>query len=635
MFMLLGTWGMAATVTTDKSVYSAGEPVSVSWTGAKAGVKDWIGIYREGQVPSSASPALDWDYVTGISGTLVFPGRKTNLTSLPAGRYVAILLCCDGYRIKSTSTVFEVASSSGAASIVANKTSYGSGETITFTYSGGTGAKTDWIGIYFKGENPGSNPSLQWKYISNAQGTVDFENLLTGGPFVAYLLCCDGYNILSTSVEFTVTPGTGTCSITSTPAVPAVITKIAFGSCASQTLAQPTLDVAITKNPDLFIYLGDNMYADTYHAGRLRQYYQAIYGRPEFCRLKNTVPLIATWDDHDYGNNDEDKDYPIKAESQNIFCDFWGEAANSPRRRREGIYTSYLYGTEVGKKVQVILLDTRYFLDNRVINNGCGKNNYCPTNNPDATILGSAQWKWLEDQLRVSADLRIIASSIPFGTEYNGWETWANFPLQRDKLTNLIKSTGANGVVFISGDVHYSELSAYTSAATSGIYTLYDFTSSGINREWRAIEPNKYRVAGVPATYNQSVGFFEIDWSNKTLKMSAFGASNNVLFTHTISLNNLVPGAAIVSEQANSDYTPEKLMAYPNPAQHEMTIDVQSQAGGLLKIIEANSGQVIKEVNIAGGQSTYKAQGLAPGVYTIVFVTRNNSFVYTDKIVAY
>src|SRR5204863_6286451 len=105
-----------------------------------------------------------------------------------------------------------------------------------------------------------------------------------------------------------------------------------------------------------------------------------------------------------------------------------------------------------------------------------------------------------------------------------------NFPLQQDKFANLIKSTGANGVVFINRDVHYSELSAFTSPSTP--YSLYDFTSSGINREWRAIEPNKYRVSGVAATYNLSIGLFEIDWVNKTLKMSAIGASNNVLFTH-------------------------------------------------------------------------------------------------------
>jgi alkaline phosphatase D len=621
----------AATVATNKSVYAPGETVIVSWTGANAAVKDWIGIYKEGQKPSSNNPALDWDYVNANSGNLNFPGRQTGLVSLPPGRYVMVLLCCDGYRVKATSTVFEVTGSSNP-SISANKTSYASGEPITFTYSGGTGSPTDWIGIYFKGETPSSgNPAINWKYISNLQGTITFENVFTGGPFVAFLFCCDGYSSIAVSGEFTVAPGTGLCTITSPPAVPDVVTKIAFGSCASQSEPQPTLDVALAKDPDLFIYLGDNMYANTYDPRKLQQFYHTMYGRPEFCRLKNAVPLLATWDDHDYANNDEDKDNPIKVQSQQIFCDFWGEPANSVRRTREGIYMSYLYGTQPGKKLQVILLDTRYFLDNRRLNNGCGKNDYCPITKPSATVLGDAQWLWLEQQLSVPADLRIIASSIPFGTEYNGWETWANFPLQQEKLVNLIKSTGANGVVFISGDVHYSELSAYTTASTG--YTLYDFTSSGINREWRAIEPNMYRVPGVPATYNQSFGFFEVDWTNRTLKMSAFGASNNVLFSHTASLNDLRPGGALAAPQSSNEYAPEKLVVYPNPSERDIKIETQTQRGGILQIVNTANGRVVKEIDVPGGQQRYNMSDLSAGLYNVVFRTRNDSFVYSDKLV--
>jgi alkaline phosphatase D len=72
------------------------------------------------------------------------------------------------------------------------------------------------------------------------------------------------------------------------------------------------------------------------------------------------VPVLAVWDDHDYGANDAGAEYPMKAESQRMFLDFFGVAGDSPRRRRPGIYDARVFGPP-GRRVQVILLDLRYF----------------------------------------------------------------------------------------------------------------------------------------------------------------------------------------------------------------------------------------------------------------------------------
>ncbi len=53
---------------------------------------------------------------------------------------------------------------------------------------------------------------------------------------------------------------------------------------------------------------------------------------------------------------------------------------------------------------------------------------YIPNTDVDVTVLGDAQWKWLEDQLKVPAEFRIIGSSYQVLSDRHGWEMWGNFP---------------------------------------------------------------------------------------------------------------------------------------------------------------------------------------------------------------
>lgn len=285
-------------------------------------------------------------------------------------------------------------------------------------------------------------------------------------------------------------------------------TRVAFGSCLRETKDKPVLDLATASAPDLFVFLGDNIYGDTVDMAVLQSKYDKLAASPEYQGLLAATPVIATWDDHDYGQNDAGKEYPMKAESKAIFLDFWKEPADSPRRVHEGIYTSYTYA-EPGGTLQVILLDTRWFRDPLDLNSDPAKykNQYQPTTDTTRTILGEEQWAWLEGELMKPADVRLIGTSIQLGHEYNGWESWTNMPHEQQRMIDLIESTGAEGVVFLSGDVHWGELSRLESA---GVYPLYDLTSSGITETWPIIESNVNRV-GMPVPEN-NYGFVDITW---------------------------------------------------------------------------------------------------------------------------
>ncbi len=317
----------------------------------------------------------------------------------------------------------------------------------------------------------------------------------------------------------------------------APVSRILFGSCARENKPQPILQHIIEKQPDLFIYLGDNIYGDTEDMQVMQEKYDLLGSKPEFQQVRAATTVLATWDDHDYGENDAGRHFRAKAASRELFLNFWEEPVNSERRKHEGIYHSMLLGPE-DMTVQIILLDTRTFRDNLWKNDGSGpfKNDYMPNPIPDSTFLGDQQWMWLEQQLREPARIRIIASSNQFGHEYNGWESWTNVPHERQRMLDLISSTKANGVIFISGDVHWGELSKYE---VKGYYPIYDLTSSGLTETWDSVEVNRNRV-GDPVL-ETNYGMIEIDW-DKPLPLISFriyDGQDSLKLHHQISLEDI------------------------------------------------------------------------------------------------
>lgn len=324
-----------------------------------------------------------------------------------------------------------------------------------------------------------------------------------------------------------------------------VLERIAFGSCDDQNRPQPIWEQIVKQKPQLFLALGDNIYGDTTDMEVMKAKYAKLGAWPQYQQLLRTCPVLATWDDHDYGVNDGGAGYSRKVESQQIMLDFYRVPADSPRRKRPGVYESWRFGPE-GRRVQIILLDQRYFRSRPVKDTRTAEEKaklnlvgwYVPDPDPKATILGDVQWAWLEEQLRLPADLRLIGSSYQVIASEKGMESWGYFPLERQRLYNLIGKTGAAGVVFLSGDVHFSEISE----TREGPYPLLDFTSSGLTHSspvWAAAV-NTFRVS--PIAYAEpTFGQLLIDWkaAPPTLTMQACGLTGNVAFSKTVSLGDL------------------------------------------------------------------------------------------------
>jgi len=300
--------------------------------------------------------------------------------------------------------------------------------------------------------------------------------------------------------------------------------RIAFGSCAKESKPQPIWEAVLAAEPELFVFLGDNIYGDTRDEAVLRAKYRSLAEQPGFRRLCARVPVLATWDDHDYGEDDAGGDYPMKEASRQIFCDFWSEPPDSPRRTRDGIYDALTFERD-GRRLQLLLPDLRF---NRTplrrLDLG-GKpykewstqlretgrevpGPYEREADARATMLGEPQWRWLELQLAQPAELRILASSLQVVADFPGWEGWINYAEDHQRLLQAIRSSRANGLFCISGDTHYAELSRLV---TNAPYPLWDLTSSGLTEVWSVTPPNSRRVGEI--LREQNFGLIEIDWA--------------------------------------------------------------------------------------------------------------------------
>jgi alkaline phosphatase D len=252
--------------------------------------------------------------------------------------------------------------------------------------------------------------------------------------------------------------------------------RIALLGCHKQFEPAPALSKYLEAEPDLCLWIGDNIYADTEtDITFVERCYAALAAKPAFQQLYERYPLAATWDDHDFGLNDAGKEYALKEQTKALFREFWGLEEKIPAER-DGIY--YAEYIPVGEKVlQLIMLDVRYNRDEP---------------QTDGDVLGEPQWAWLENELKQPADLRLISSGFQILLdERAGSETWAKFPSARERLFNLIRTSKAENVIFYTGDQHYGEVNRLSGALD---FDAIELQFAGINQiedpEW-----NPLRVA--------------------------------------------------------------------------------------------------------------------------------------------
>lgn len=308
------------------------------------------------------------------------------------------------------------------------------------------------------------------------------------------------------------------------------LTRVIVASCNDEEKADPALASVAKEDADVFLFIGDNVYGDMdgrafvnfdVELTELRESYNDLAQMPEYLAVAKALPILPTWDDHDFGLNDDGRGFPAHLLSERIFEHFYhledSEIADYP-----GVYYSKMVGPE-GQRTQIIMLDTRYFRSELTKTDEygkAGKERYVPATSADQDMLGEAQWKWLEEELKKPADLRLLVSSIQITPNVHGWEAWDKLPAERDRLYALLKSTKAEGIVMLSGDRHTAFLYKDT---VNGDYPYYELTASSLNQAFARdpvsteIDPDYQIGTGyTPGNY----GVVDIDWENKVIQLT-------------------------------------------------------------------------------------------------------------------
>ncbi|TDR20352.1 alkaline phosphatase D family protein [Marinicella litoralis] len=300
-----------------------------------------------------------------------------------------------------------------------------------------------------------------------------------------------------------------------------VIDTIAFGSCNKEYEAQPFWAEVAAQNPDLWIWLGDNIYADTADMTLMAEKYQQQQDIPEYNAFRSRIPITGIWDDHDYGMNDGNRTFSQKEAAKGQFMKFMGLDSTHAVNQHSGIYQSLQFG-QPPQQIKLFLLDTRTFQDPLVNLPKGSEKNYAV--NP-GTILGAEQWAWLSNELHQSdANINLIASSIQVIAADHRYEMWANFPQEREKLLDLIVASKIKNPLILSGDRHLSEVSKINWHGQ----IIYDITASGLTHSYNGTEEyNSHRVGHLVT--DTSFSTMKLNWQNSTVTVTQFSTQGQVL----------------------------------------------------------------------------------------------------------
>lgn len=227
------------------------------------------------------------------------------------------------------------------------------------------------------------------------------------------------------------------------------------------------LDAIAARRPDLFLLVGDTIYADrrceaeavpgadfvakTLEEFQARHHYNRA--DPALQRLLRVTSVSAIWDDHDVRSNFTGSTEPLMPTGLRAFLDYWPVAA--PPHGPDRLYRALRWG----QLLEIFILDTRRY-----------RSPNCAGDGPGKTMLGTAQRDWLIDAVaRSTAQWKVIVSSVPLSIA-KGWpcgDSWARrsllwhatgFAAERDRILHVLAERGVDNLVVLAADVHYASL---------------------------------------------------------------------------------------------------------------------------------------------------------------------------------
>lgn len=283
------------------------------------------------------------------------------------------------------------------------------------------------------------------------------------------------------------------------------------------------------KKPDVMLWLGDYLYlreADYGSPAGMAARWRHDRAQPQIQSLLRTGNHYAIWDDHDFGPNDSNASFTYKAESLRLFQRYWANGAwgmpDTP-----GVFRSVSVND-----VDFFLLDGRYYRDADEAQNLSGK-----------TLFGAAQLRWLKNALLAStARFKVIAAGNQIVKEVPPRiEGWSHFADERREFFDWLTANRVNGVLFLSGDRHHTELNKQE---RHGAYPLYDFTcsplTSGVHAPARGEDMSRTDAETVVNQHNFCTLDVAGTWGERRMTLKSFDANGRELWKRELNANELM-----------------------------------------------------------------------------------------------
>lgn len=319
---------------------------------------------------------------------------------------------------------------------------------------------------------------------------------------------------------------TGSCAYFNQPAYDRPGTPYGSDSVIFEAMAK--------EKADFMLWLGDNWYT------REVDFFSAygLYYRPSRDRatkvlqpLLKAMPQYAIWDDHDYGWDNSEKSFPLKETSRKVFSTYWCNPSYG--ENGEGIYTRITWND-----VDIFMLDDRWFRSNDAM-----KDSINGQPNPGKRMYGPQQMEWLKNALLQSNEngdisFRIIATGSQVLNSMSPKDCFYHYPAEFNELMQFLRDNNINGVVFLTGDRHHSEI---IKTERSGTYPLYDITASsftaGISKTTGAEKTNPNRVTPEIDEHNYARISFSGEKQKRVMKVEFMNIKGEKLADWSIGLD--------------------------------------------------------------------------------------------------
>jgi alkaline phosphatase D len=314
---------------------------------------------------------------------------------------------------------------------------------------------------------------------------------------------------------------------------------IAIGSCFFLADANPIwgsqnygggyeiFDAIAAKKPDAMVWMGDNLYfqpQDELDPAQMAARYRRQRAFAPLQSLLTSTSNVAIWDDHDYGPNDADLSYTMKGEALTLFRRYW---ANPSYGLPE---TAGVFGRARFGDVDIFLLDDRYYRSANNLLDG-----------PDKTMFGGKQLEWLRNALVYSsAPIKLVVNGSQMWNRVNKFEGWNHFTAEQRAFADWLLAQRIEGLIFLSGDRHYTELLKIDRV---GGYPIYEFTSSPLTSGTFDPPGEKSNPDIVPGTYvvKRQFGMIRVTGpgNDRTIALESYDQKGELQWRHEIRARDL------------------------------------------------------------------------------------------------